>query len=269
MEKFIHYQKELNLNRYPPSVLEDEIFSLCVLDKSLVDSIDYLPAGTISTVAGNILSHSGPSNVDDFNRALDIARVNTSDIIYSSIDLICRVFPTYTPEDILAMDFEKLTMRLAMAERRLLQTKVLVEPITFFTGEQPPVEKVIPNKAEEFAKKLADLNAKQPPKPMSKKTIITKGDEMESIMAVSGHERQDYAILQKEALQGIEHIYPEYFKMMREGQKLTPDKIKTPEERKKDYEENVRLIREGKSRPAIDPVKPPEPKARRRIKRKR
>lgn len=140
-----------------PAPIEDEIFSQCVADKTLVRQLDYLPAGLISTVVQNILNHSGPVGIDAFNQDLEDTRAAVNGgsfaVIYEMIDTILKVFPSYTPEDVLAMDYKTFLNRLILSERRLLQTGLIKEPIQILHKDAQPKKK----KPKVDLKKLFDI----------------------------------------------------------------------------------------------------------------
>jgi len=275
LQEFLDYTDLFNSGLYTEVEVEDEIFSAAVLDPIYVENIDILPAGTISVVVSQILQVSGPDTIEAINRDLNIARQEVGNFLSSLIPLICIVFPAYKPEDLFKLSYQELLKRAAMAEPRLLALRIINEPFSaIMPGQEPPVveapEKPSEKKRREILeKKFADLNKKSEVKVDPNSTVITK-----SKMSPAGDyfpdgtlskNPEDYLVNQKKiqqertnALQGLETIYPEYFKMMKEGKKITPDTIKsakgnTPEEIKKYHEQYLEKVKSGE-------IKAPQPK---------
>lgn len=262
----MEYETQFNVGLYSAAVLEDEIFKLCVVNKFYVDTIDELSAGIVSIVVGHIMANSGPARVEDFNAALNVARITIQHPIHNAVDTICRAFSSYKPEDVYLMNYETFMLRLAMAEHRLMQIGILKEPIELISNtEQASTPSPVPKKkvdATEIAMKFANLNNTDNTHPALEraaiikkrtgKTVIGRTEmlETEAGLGLTGHELQDIDILKQEAIKGLEHIYPEYFEMMKRGEKLSPEKMLTDEQRKIAYEEKVQKIKEGKAKSA-------------------
>lgn len=132
---FFRFEDEFKSGRIAPSVIEDEIFRLCVTDREYVKDLDHLPAGTIDIVVQNILTYSGPGTIDEFNTFLDYNRELVQTPIHYLAPLILRAFPSYKLEDIYAMPYELFMLRLAQAEMFLLPMKIITEPILLTDGK--------------------------------------------------------------------------------------------------------------------------------------
>jgi len=135
---YIKYQKSYQRGNTPPVIVEDLIFRECVLDPTILNSLDILKAGIISTVVMNIWMLSGPQTIDSFNNDLNNARgIIYSDefsIIHELVQVIATAFP-YKPEEIYAMDYETFLIRLTQAEYKLIKSGILQEPIILQTKD--------------------------------------------------------------------------------------------------------------------------------------
>lgn len=131
---YIQYSKEIQEGRFPLSIFEDEIFSKCVLDQSIVRQLPYLKAGIVSTVVENIWNASCSNTVDGLNNSLEEARKESRLIapaIHELVSTILLAFPAYRPEEVYGMDFNTLIKRAIDAEVKLLHSNVIQEPISF------------------------------------------------------------------------------------------------------------------------------------------
>jgi hypothetical protein len=64
--EYHYYFQQINPPlQYPFAFYEDEIFTLCVLEKSWTTQKDYLAAGIVSSVAGNIWEYSIPHSQEE------------------------------------------------------------------------------------------------------------------------------------------------------------------------------------------------------------
>lgn len=132
VEDYINYSRDSQRGVHPLAQYEDEIFTRCVLDATLVRQLDFLPAGLVSVVAQNIWEHSGPIGIDGFNKDLEEARqelhARSYSIFHQLIRIITLAFP-YKPEEIYAMDYKTFLMRVVQSEDKLLQAGVIKEPL--------------------------------------------------------------------------------------------------------------------------------------------
>lgn len=255
---FISYDSQLNEGRIPASIIENEIFLKCVLDEFYIINLDKLNAGVVTTVAKNILAVSGPTSSQDIDQDLNVSRYNTRTFIHDGAGLICQTFPAYKISDILALQYKEYCDLLMMAEKRLLDIGFLKEPIAAISASQQ-VEKSQTHKTQPV--QFKDLNPpgqkvikKEPPKEQNKDFVV-KGSsrvlEQEMQMSLNGHDQQDLALWKKDALEGLDLIYPELFKKMKDGEKITPEVIrntkgKTTKEVEKNYEDYKEKLLSGK-----------------------
>lgn len=245
LQEFLDYDDLFRSNKYTSAEIEDEIFRLAVLEPLYTENLDILPAGVISTVAAQILNISGAQDPEQISRDLDIARNQTQDFISSAVVLICSVFPAYTPEDVYSLTYPVFMQRLALAERRLLELGVIKEPLTVLSASNQSVPQELPSqrkrrelleaKRQQIESKLKNLN--NGTTTTMPEGVITKDKMSNSAFTFVpdlSNDPRDHALNQlkvdsakQEALQGLEAIYPEYFKMMKEGKKLTPETIQS------------------------------------------
>jgi hypothetical protein len=246
IEEYLSYEKQFNLGLIPTSVLEDEIFFKCVVDKAMVNRLDRYPAGVVSTIAQVIFIASGPQTIDELNTILDQSRGYSQHIIHQMVPVICQAFPAYKPEDVYSMTYETFMLRLAQAETRLLQQGIITEPIVFQSNQQQTVpEKPIEKRdlqAEWYAKQevkapeVKKVQPKSPPKSTSKQTIITAADVAEHELVYTGHEMEDKIILEHEMMKETAPVYKDYQDQMAKGEKV---RIKTVEERLAEAEKRM------------------------------
>lgn len=138
-KEFVGYRDATIRGTIPQDILEASIFNECVLDPVIIDNAMELRAGVVPTVAGVIMSLSGPSrDVQVFNQQLDEARKFTDDAESQIIMIICKAFPTYTPEFLATLPWHTVMTRLAQAERILLSKDPpeLKEPLKLYTPEE-------------------------------------------------------------------------------------------------------------------------------------
>lgn len=243
IEEFLDVQVRFMHGAYPHAVIEDEIFRKCVLNQVYIDNMEKLPAGTVSAVAQAILAHSGPSHLQDIQQRLDFCRREVSSIVHDMASLITQGFPAYTLEQVYSMDYETFMLRVAQAERKLLQAGILRQPISFTENGQP-----IPSEAqnlpppEELERLWRQQNpSSSPPPPAQKQTVITEQDRHEHMAARAGHDAVDAVILEKQTMDDVPAIYKEYVEQMKRGEKV---KIMTQEERIAAAEERARRDKE-------------------------
>lgn len=271
LEEFLRFNDLRNAGFYTDVELEDEIFLLCVLEPVYTENIDILPAGIISVVAGQIFQLSGPQTPEQLAEDLNVARSLVQDFISSAITVICSVFPGYTPETLYALPYEVFMKRLALAEKRLIELGYIKEPLQVIGPENDsrevragpqrelPSEKrkkeILEEKKKELERKLKNLNEQVDDKSKaSGGTVITRKQMSTNLETDTGHDLQDKALWQHDAIQGLEFIYPEYFKMMKEGKKITPEVIqatkgKNKEEVEAAHEKYIEKIINGEIKP--------------------
>ncbi len=190
--EYINYESLLQNGEIHSSVLEDEIFQKCVTNKSILQNMDVLPAGTIPIVVQNIMEVSGPLSIQHFNDLLANCRVKAQEPLHHLVPLIIRAFPGYKPEDVYAMPFETFMFRLAQAESLLLQLGVIKEPIALLDpNEQSKRKRSVPSNIPGDLKAAWDRQykadsalEKKPPeskKPKESSANPTKGTEFKSV----------------------------------------------------------------------------------------
>jgi len=294
MGEFIEHQDALALGAHPPAYLEDEIFKKCVLDTALVKGINQLKAGIVATVVATILSYSGPSNVEELNQVMDFNRTAATKILNDLVNFVCQAFPAYKPEEVYEMDYSTLMLRVAMGERKMLQTGIITEPLHFDHPEAAAEAQVdaeaerakrrqensemmdryyeqqgitVPDSVkqsrtaarEQIMGRQAELAGDAKPPPLSiapeERTIISKADIREHQTFIGGD-----AVEQIIKTGETAEVYEGYLEDLREGKEL---KILTPEERKAaalERMEKNRLANVDRAQKALDAAKEELPK---------
>ena len=248
--EFLEYDRLLKLNIYPRACIEDEIFRLCVLSSVIVDHIDQLRAGIVTSVASDILIYSGPSNVEDLDTLLNISRHEASQIMHKLATTVTQAFPAYKPEEIYEMDYKTFILRVAQAEDKLLSTGFLQAPLSFQPIDQEyipeperpqpiitphvPIEKERPNLKEQYAKQNQETLQHAPPIPKhtEETTIIKKADIMEHQQVMTAHDKDP--VMHKQMADETANLYGDYLDQIKELQPGEHVVIKTPEERKQE-----------------------------------
>jgi hypothetical protein len=243
LQEYLNYDKLLRLGAYPSAYLENEIFSKCVLNKVLVNNINRLRAGIVTSVAMDIMVYSGPRTLDELTEHLDIYRSEAHQVMNQLIGVVCQAFPAYKPEDIYAMNYSTFGLRVAQAEDKLLRQGFLAEPLSFSmpgVKNKPVKELKRPSNIEEVREQQKEnlrekwkaekaklvTNAPPAPPPSAEKVIITKADIMEHRAVASGHEKD--IVFQKQSTDETAKIYENYIKDLKDGKQI---RILTDEER--------------------------------------
>jgi hypothetical protein len=233
---YFEYDSQMTEGKIPQYVIEEEIFRRCVLDKSLVQNMYRLKAGTITVVARAIMLYSGPQTIDELNSGLNLYREIADQLQHKMAIQICKVFPAYKPEDIYAMDYNTVLLRVAQAERVLAERGELSEPIYFAPREEEqvqPQQEIDPRRLKEmhdFAKRTAPQPSVTIPSSQGQ-TVISSNDVLEHSMAYTGHEMEDRILLEHEMVKQTAPFYQEYVEQMSRGEKV---EIKSVEERMKE-----------------------------------
>jgi hypothetical protein len=273
LQEFIDYNNLLVANQYTLADIEDEVFAKAVLDPFYVENIDLLLAGTISAVVYQIMLVSGTTEPGQLQNDLNQARHLVNNFFDEAVVHICTVFPAYTPEEVFALNYDVFIKRLAQAERKLLSIGFITEPLQIFGPEDTPVQQTAPvekpserKKREYFEERqrrmeerTADLNSSTqqsiPQSNRSSGTVITKSQMSRTAEGShTGHDLMDKGLWEHDARQGLEHIYPEYFKLMKEGKKITPETIqevkgKTNKEVEEKHEKYIEQVISGEIKP--------------------
>jgi len=252
---YLYFEDLFQSGQYPSAFIENEIFKKCVKNPVLVNQIDKLKAGIVSTVVTTIMVNSSPSNLEGMEYQLNLARIKSNAILHDMVNMVCQAYPAYKPEEIYTMDFNTLISRVAIAERKLLNTGILKEPISFLQKEDEPTKQ----------KKVSEQPKPSVPPPVNmakefkkqsepqQQTIITKADIKEHQTAYTGHEKEDKIILERQMLEDTKNVYGDYLKQMKTGQKVV---IKTTEERKaealarseENRKKNIELVIQNKEK---------------------
>ncbi len=260
MGDFIDYEALLRNNPYTSSIIENEIFTKCVLDKSILKNIDLQKAGTINLIVTCIMQYSGPQEINEFNQTLDIYRAVAEQPMHHMITVICQAFPSYTPDDLYKLDYQTLMLRLAMAESKLMRIGALQEPIRLYSEAEEKKIQEKPKKKKIDIEKLQEAFYEQK-KPSSKpakiaedelpdlassstdKEFIVPLDNM-NVKFASGADMEDLPLIEHKMKQEGLDLYKDYIDQMKSGNKV---KIKTYEERvqeaHKRSEQNAKKLR--------------------------
>lgn len=132
--------------------LEEYLYDTCVIVSTYdiepsidLDELDRLlfrkeardeqPAGIVSTVAKDILAHSGSINPLAIIDQLDQHRAVIDNIEDQLVVAICRAFPAYTPEDIDKMDWDTVLKRAAQAES-IMMNRIIAAPFAIASEEE-------------------------------------------------------------------------------------------------------------------------------------
>jgi hypothetical protein len=265
LSDYFSYTKALSADIIPRSILENEIFSKCVVDEVLVEDIYKQKAGTPTVVADTILQYSAPRSPEELNYFLNYNREIVNEALYQIVNIICLGFPAYTPDDILSKDIQDIFFLLALAERKMLETGALQEPLDF-GGEKPKKRR---KKPKVDVSKLKDIYKEQGRQEYNVHKLKSQGKEIPKVVKenetpkfednlnedgevlISAQElryNNSGGALEEEDIQMIkeaQHIYGDYFEKLKKGEKI---KIKSEEERlveaKKRLEENRKRFRE-------------------------
>jgi len=230
--EFLSYQDQFASGQYPTAFLENEVFKKCVLNPVLVSQINELLAGVVSTVVFSIMENSGPSDLTRLEELLNRSRVKANVVLHDMIALVCQAFPAYKPEDLYNMDAETFMFRVALAERKLLNTGILKEPLSLSDSKQKPTRPVQQPSTPiatptpppvNLAKAHREQQHKEP------QTIISAADIREHEVVYTGHEKEDKIVLEHQMVKDTAKFYEDYMQQIQSGTKV---QIKTPEERK-------------------------------------
>ena len=141
--RFRVYYELLQKGTIPAAVLEDAIYRESVLKHSDIEDMSKLRAGVVSTVSMVVMMMSGPATQDLFNPTLELCRSQVDTLDSQILMIICRAFPAYKPEEIEALPWSTVLMRLAQAERILMSKNPpeLAEPISILSPDDAAKKK--------------------------------------------------------------------------------------------------------------------------------
>lgn len=252
LKDYFSYSKAIEADLIPKSILENEIFEKCVLDNVLINSIHNQKAGTPTVVADTILQYSVPRSIEEFQYFLNYNRNIVSNVLYQVINIICLGFSSYTPDDILNKDIYEILFLLALAERKLLETGALSEPLDFSGGERQPKQKKpkvdISKLREEYEKQKDEFNihklhqeGKERPKSVVESEIPSFDDrDREGNVSISMNELMyNNRTLEEQdlkTLQDAKVIFKDYLEQVAKGERI---KIKSDEQRIEEYNKMV------------------------------
>jgi hypothetical protein len=268
LRDYFSYVRAIEEGNVVVGVLENEIFTKCVLDEVLVENIDKHKAGLVSSVVDTILKSSAPQTTEEFEFLLNVGRGNINNIIHQAICLITQAFPGYTPDDLYTMDVWTLMDRLALAERKLLENGFLKEPISLtvegrkkkrqkpkvdlsklkqeFEEQQEPPEWNVHKRREAgdtsgLNKSIVEDETNLEPNSMTDEegnTVISLDQLVHNLDRDPTTESPE----EKQMLVEAKELYGDYLEKMRQGQKV---KIKPQDER---VSETQRMIEERRQK---------------------
>lgn len=241
--EYVQYERLFHVGVYPRARLENEIFEKCVLDRTLVDEIGTIRAGVVTAVADAVMAHSGPTSLENLNELLNFSRHQASQVVHDLTGMICTAFPAYTPEDLEKLDYMTFMLRVAQAEKKLIQSGLLQQPLSFEPPDGAPQQETVQPPPAPRPEDLPGMwNQQQHPEPVIPKadfshdgsaTVITKAEMIEHQAAYTGHENVDRIVLEKDMVEETAGHYGEYLKQIEDGQQV---RIKSVEERKAEAE---------------------------------
>ena len=266
LSDFFTYSKALSSNITPSWVVENEIFTKCVKDEVLIDNIYQQKAGTPTTVASTILQYSAPNSQEELSYFLNYNRSVVDNVLYRLINIICLAY-SYTPDDLLKKDVQEIFFIFALAERKLLETGMLSEPVGFESQtarkprKRPKVD--LSKLSEEYRqqeeewniRKLHQQGVKTPGTTVENETpsFNDRGENGETI--ISGRQLMYEADtdptfdspIEAQMMEDAKLIFGDYLEALKKGEKI---KIKSEEERvaeaQKRLEENRKRLRKRK-----------------------
>lgn len=162
-KEFTSYIELLESGVVPRSIVEEQIFSSCVLDEAYIANMGSLLAGDILTVVNLILVQSGPQTEDDVADKLDEKRSLVYGLNSQIRSIIPMAFPGYSPEEISSMSWDQAAETLALAENVLIRTGVLEGPLQFGSGTKNKKTKFQNVNTGQANKSLLEDDLKPPP----------------------------------------------------------------------------------------------------------
>jgi hypothetical protein len=176
------------------------------------------------------------------------------------VSFIVQAFPGYTPDDLYAMNIYKLMDRLALAERKLLETGFLNEPIAL--NDTKGKKKTRRKPKVNLSKLKQEFEQQEEPREWNARKRLEAGDKSLNTTVVeqevdpdfgSGPDEDGNTVIslnelaynldndpttespeEKQMLADAKELYGDYLRKMREGQKI---KIKPQDERIAETEE--------------------------------
>jgi hypothetical protein len=250
IREYLDIQRDVNLNDYEK---ENRIFREKVSDSFFTHNLSELKAGTISTVARSIVENSIPLEHEEITGVLDYYRYKVDDNIFDQLNImVCTAFPGYTPLQVASLKTEDFFYTVALAEAKLLQTGFITEPLNLVNRNQQQVEEkkvqkpaVDPTRLKQLHEEALAFNSSQqqrsqqlPQQDLPRiaqefpdRFVVGKDDIREAFVQMDGFEKSNYDLFSEQMVQDTIGIYGDYLQQNKSGVKLTPELIKTPEQR--------------------------------------
>lgn len=262
LQEFLFFREELSAENIPLAVLENEIFKLCVFEKTLVENVQTLSAGIVTTVVQEIYFYSGPEDIEALNRDLYQARNKVNEnvlLLYASV--IAQVFPGYTIQSCLDLPYPTFMEVFALAELRLIALGMMEnynEPR--LESQQENVRRGPRRRTINNENNILNPEPRPIPKPLSinndesKHFVVDADVNLQNAEIFAGLDpdgKANLALEKHRALQGLDSVFPELMARFRAGETFTPDKIneikgKTPEEIKANFQQYTKDVLSGK-----------------------
>jgi hypothetical protein len=108
-----------------PFAIEDHIWTEVVLDPLLIDQMNNLPPGLVTTIVAIVMSLSGnvaaqEDDIEALNAELrGVRAVHESAIYEQFIEIVCKAFPGITPLDVEELPFPEVLRLLVISEKIL------------------------------------------------------------------------------------------------------------------------------------------------------
>lgn len=174
------YSKVLSMSPLLRGKIEDKLFRELCLNPILIDEMNNLPAGIISTVVGVILSLSGDTldnteeSLEKINANLQEARESLESNIYEQfILMICQAFPSFNPQQVEELPYYEVLRLVVMAEKILS----LEEPLNVIQKKEKPFTEKIFEDASRAQQ--VDLRLSDDPSPAEIRNALLKQNDPE------------------------------------------------------------------------------------------
>lgn len=137
-KEYLAYVDLLDAGVVSKAIIEESIFTSCVIDDVYTTNVASMSTGHVVTVVGLIMTQSGPGSIDDIANTFDAKRAEVGNLQNQIVAIICRAFPGYTPDQIGSWDWDVIMERFALAEDILLSEGRLAEPLKIADGPAKP-----------------------------------------------------------------------------------------------------------------------------------
>jgi hypothetical protein len=143
-------------------IVEDNIWEECVIEHTLPGTLSTLNAGLVSTIVRLILGFSNPTSQQDIEYDIREVREKSNNIREDIIIKICQAFPSYSPDQVEAMEWRTQLKRLVQAEKILGTTFSFIDKAKIKTnvpkGNGPAMKEVNGQQFIDFEKENQVLN---------------------------------------------------------------------------------------------------------------